>query len=168
MKLVERRGSFSLQWAAFYVAPLISNPLSKFWFQETVQSSLNCVFSNALAHTLAHMLQAESLQKIKLTLQACQGVCFCFFPKGRTEETWFWVTALHMHLVTYTCRRGSPESSTKLCSLCILFSSSSLFQGEKILILLLELHTHNQHIQAEANTNSFPCCILNIRRILSS
>lgn len=131
MKLVERRGSFSPQWAAFYVSPLISNPLSKFWFQETVQSSLNCVFSNALAHTLAHMPQAESLQKIKLTLQACQGVCFYFFPKGRREETWFWVTALHMHLVTYTCRRGSPESSTKLCSLCILFSSSSLFQGEK-------------------------------------
>lgn len=145
---------------------LVLNPLSKFWFQETVQNSLTCVFSNASAHALGHILQAESPQKIKLTSQACQGVCFYYFPKGKREETWFWVTALHMHLVAYTRHTGSPVSSTKLYSLCILFSSPSVFQKEKILILLLELHRHNRYIQKGVSINSFACYIMNIRWIL--
>ena len=137
---MENRGSFSLQWLAFYVAPLISNPLRKLWFQKSIQSLLNRIFSNALARALAHTLQADSLQQRKLTKQAYQGVCFHFFAlrqEGRNMVLGH--CSSHTPCGLHVPHRVSRELHK---ALFLLHPVQRLFTlpGEKIVILLPELY----------------------------
>lgn len=90
IKLVEKRGSFSLQGAVFYIASLLSNSLSKFWFQETVQSSLNCFFfkcfSSCFSSHAAGWIPAEN--KIDLTgMSRCLFLFFSLKARGKKHDS---------------------------------------------------------------------------------